>query len=200
MEWKKNKFLDESDRYGLTKTAYHFVGGLLKNARSLSSLFNPTINSYRRINAPATKSGASWSPSSISYTGNNRTHMIRIPDPGRFELRLMDGSANPYLLQAGVMAAGLFGLNNKTDPGEPLSCNMYTDYKNYPNLEKLPNDIEESLDELDENKILREAFGESTINSYIKLKSQEIREFSRHDVFDKKSSITDWEKISTLDC
>ena len=65
--------------------------------------------------------------------------MIRIPDPGRFELRLMDGSTNPYLLQAGIISAGLFGLENKIDPGEPLSCNMYTDYKNYPNLEKLPN-------------------------------------------------------------
>ena len=196
----KNKFLDQGDRYGLSKTAYHFVGGLLKNARSLSSLFNPTINSYRRINAPATKSGASWSPSSISYTGNNRTHMIRIPDAGRFELRLMDGSANPYLLQAGVIAAGLFGLNNKTDPGEPLTCNMYTDYKNYPNLEKLPNDIEESLDELDENKNLREAFGDDVINSYLKLKRKEIEDFDQNDTFDKKKPVTKWEKNNTLDC
>ena len=74
--------------------------------------------------------------------------MIRIPDPGRFELRLMDGSANPYLLQAGVIASGLYGLNNKSDPGELLTCNMYTDYKKYPNLKKLPNDIEESLKDL----------------------------------------------------
>ena len=92
--------------------AYNFLGGVIKNASSLSAFFNPTINSYRRINAPPTKSGASWSPSSISYTGNNRTHMIRIPDPGRFELRLMDGSANPYLLQASILAAGLDGLKN----------------------------------------------------------------------------------------
>ena len=130
----------------------------------------------------------------------DRTHMIRIPDPGRFELRLMDGSANPYLLQAGVIAAGLFGLNNKTDPGEPLTCNMYTDYKNYPNLEKLPNDIEESLDELDENKNLREAFGDDVINSYLKLKRNEIEDFDQNDTFDKKSSVTDWEKNNTLDC
>ena len=71
--------------------------------------------------------------------------MIRIPDPGRFELRLMDGSANPYLLQAGVIAAGLDGINNKSDPGEALTCNMYTDYKNYPNLNKLPNEIEDEM-------------------------------------------------------
>ena len=122
---KNNKFLDNGGRYGLSKLAYNFLGGIMKLAKPLSAFFNPTINSYRRINAPPTKSGASWSPSSISYSGNNRTHMIRIPDPGRFELRLMDGSSNPYLLQAGVIAAGIYGLTNKIDPGEPLSCNMY---------------------------------------------------------------------------
>jgi glutamine synthetase len=172
----------------------------MKLAKPLSAFFNPTINSYRRINAPPTKSGASWSPSSISYSGNNRTHMIRIPDPGRFELRLMDGSANPYLLQAGVIAAGLYGLNNKSDPGEPLTCNMYTDYKKYPNLKKLPNEIKDSLNELDKSKELRESFGEDVINSYLKLKNKEIDEFQRVERFDKKAAVTDWEKNNTLDC
>ena len=197
---KINKFLDMRDRYGLSKLAYNFLGGVMKNAESLSAFFNPTINSYRRINAPPTTSGATWSPSSISYSGNNRTHMIRIPDPGRFELRLIDGSANPYLLQAGIIAAGLFGMNNKSDPGEPLTCNMYTDSKNYPNLAKLPNDLEDSLSKLDDNKHLKEAFSEEVINSYIKLKNQEIDEFNKEEVFDKKKDITDWEKNNTLDC
>jgi glutamine synthetase len=197
---KINKFLNMGDRYGLSKLAYNFLGGVMKNAESLSAFFNPTINSYRRINAPPTTSGATWSPSSISYSGNNRTHMIRIPDPGRFELRLMDGSANPYLLQAGIIAAGLFGMNNKSDPGEPLTCNMYTDSKNYPNLAKLPNDLEDSLSKLDDNKHLKEAFSEEVINSYIKLKNQEIDEFNKEEVFDKKKDITDWEKNNTLDC
>ena len=197
---KTNKFLDTGNRYGLSKLAYNFLAGIMQNAESLSAFFNPTINSYRRINAPPTKSGASWSPSSISYTGNNRTHMIRIPDPGRFELRLMDGSVNPYMLQAGIIAAGLYGLNMKLDPGEPLSCNMYTDYKNYPDLAKLPDELEESLDKLDENKILRESFGDEVINSYIKLKKEEIKDFFRSDSFDKKSSVTQWEKTNTLDC
>ena len=197
---KINKFLDMRDRYGLSKLAYYFLGGVMKNAESLSAFFNPTINSYRRINAPPTTSGATWSPSSISYSGNNRTHMIRIPDPGRFELRLIDGSANPYLLQAGIIAAGLFGMNNKSDPGEPLTCNMYTDSKNYPNLAKLPNDLEDSLSKLDDNKHLKEAFSEEVINSYIKLKNQEIDEFNKEEVFDKKKDITDWEKNNTLDC
>ena len=197
---KKNKFLDKNDKLGLSKLAYNFLGGVIKNAGSLSAFFNPTLNSYRRINAPPTKSGATWSPSSISYTGNNRTHMIRVPDPGRFELRLMDGSANPYMLQAGIIAAGLYGLNMKLDPGEPLSCNMYTDYKNYPDLTKLPDELEESLEKLNENKILRESFGDEVINSYIKLKKEEIKDFFRSDSFDKKSSVTQWEKTNTLDC
>ncbi|MFL2884019.1 MAG: type III glutamate--ammonia ligase [Candidatus Pelagibacter sp.] len=195
-----NKFLDKSDRYGLNKMAYNFLGGIIKNAQSLSAFFNPTINSYRRINAPATKSGASWSPSSISYSGNNRTHMIRIPDPGRFELRLMDGSANPYLLQASIAAAGLYGMDNKSDPGELLTCNMYTDHEKYPNLEKLPDDLYESLEKLNENKIIKEAFGEEVIDSYIKLKKNELNDFETDNVFDKESSITDWEKNNTLDC
>ncbi len=195
-----NKFLDKSDRLGLSRLAYNFLGGIMKNAESLSAFFNPTINSYRRINAPPTKSGASWSPSSISYSGNNRTHMIRIPDDGRFELRLMDGSANPYLLQAGVIAAGLYGLNNKSDPGEPLNCNMYTDYKQYPNLARLPDDLEKSLEKLNESKNIKEAFGESVINSYIKLKNLELDSFYEEENFDKRSPVTQWEKNNTLDC
>ena len=199
-EGKKNKFLDKSDNLGLSKTAYNFLGGLIKNADSLSAFFNPTINSYRRINAPPTKSGATWSPSSISYTGNNRTHMVRIPDQGRFELRLMDGSANPYLLQAGVIAAGLDGLNNKIDPGEPLHCNMYEDHEKYPDLPKLPNDLNESLERLKNNKMINEAFGNDVINSYLKLRSAELKEFSNNENFDKTKPITEWERRNTLDC
>ena len=197
---KKNRFLDKSDKLGLSKMAYNFLGGVIKNASSLSAFFNPTINSYRRINAPPTKSGASWSPSSISYTGNNRTHMIRIPDPGRFELRLMDGSANPYLLQASVLAAGLYGLKNKIDPGEPLTCNMYTDYEKYPNLPKLPNELQDSLELLKNNNEMSEAFGEETINSYIKLRNSEIKEFDSKEKFDKSKPVTKWERQNTLDC
>ena len=197
---KKNVFLDKSDKLGLSKMAYNFLGGVIKNAESLSAFFNPTINSYRRINAPPTKSGASWSPSSISYTGNNRTHMIRIPDPGRFELRLMDGSANPYLLQAGVLAAGLHGLKNKVNPGKPLNCNMYTDYKKYPNLPKLPDNLDQSLQRLKNNKKMNNSFGKDVINSYLKLRNSEIKEFNQKENFNKNKPITKWERINTLDC
>ena len=197
---KKNKFLDKSNNLGLSRMAYNFLGGVIKHASSLSAFFNPTINSYRRINAPPTKSGASWSPSSISYTGNNRTHMIRIPDPGRFELRLMDGSANPYLLQASVLAAGINGIKNKIDPGKPLNCNMYEDFAKYPNLPKLPDELDQSLSQLKQNKEMNDAFGADVINSYIKLRSTEIKEFNNIERFDKSKPITKWERQNTLDC
>ena len=197
---KKNIFLDKSDKLGLSKIAYNFLGGVMKNASSLSAFFNPTINSYRRINAPPTKSGATWSPSSISYTGNNRTHMIRIPDPGRFELRLMDGSVNPYLLQAGVLAAGIEGLNKKINPGKPLHCNMYEDSDKYPNLSKLPNELGESLDKITDNKVINKAFGKNVIDSYVKLRKIELKEFNSEEKFDKSKPITKWERQNTLDC
>ena len=200
--WQENKniFLDNGDRFGLSKIAYNFLGGILYFAEPLSAFFNPTINSYRRINAPATSSGATWSPSSITYSGNNRTHMIRIPDAGRFELRLMDGSANPYLLQAGILAAGNDGMDKKRDPGKPLLINMYTDYKDYPHLKKLPSDLESALEKLNGSKELNEVFGEKVINSYIKLKNNEINNFNAKEIFSKEKPITDWEKLNTLDC
>ena len=197
---KKNKFLDKNDKLGLSKLAYNFLGGVIKNAGSLSAFFNPNLNSYRRINAPPTKSGATWSPSSISYTGNNRTHMIRVPDPGRFELRLMDGSANPYLLQAGVLAAGINGIRKRINPGKPLYCNMYTDHEKYPNLPKLPNTLEESLEMLNFNTVMKNAFGKNVLNSYIKLKKSEIESFKLKETFDKLKPITKWERSNTLDC
>jgi len=197
---KKNIFLDKHDKLGLSKIAYNFLGGIMKHASSLSTFFNPTINSYRRINAAPTKSGATWSPSSISYTGNNRTHMIRVPDPGRFELRLMDGSANPYLLQASVLAAGIEGLSKRINPGKPLFCNMYEDYKKYPNLSKLPNELKDSLDKIENNKEMNKAFGKEVIKSYVKLRTSELKDFNDNEKFDKSKPITKWERQNTLDC
>ena len=200
--WRNNKnlFFDKGDKLGLTRLAYNFLGGILNSAKALSAFFNPTINSYRRIDAPVTASGATWSPSKISYSGNNRTHMIRVPEPGRFELRLMDGSANPYLLQAGIIAAGIDGMDKKTDPGLPLFVNMYTDGDNYPNIKRLPSDLEDALEHLSASEVLLTAFGEKNITSYLKLKEQEIDDFSLKEKFSKKDPITDWEKRNTLDC
>jgi len=126
--------------------------------------------------------------------------MIRIPDPGRFELRLMDGSANPYLLQAGVIAAGIDGMEKKRDPGQPLFINMYTDGDNYPNIKKLPSNLENAIEYLSSSEVLLSAFGEKNITSYLKLKQQELKDFNSKETFSKKELITEWEKTNTLDC
>src|SRR6202042_2122991 len=99
---------------------------------------NPVVNSFKRINAPPTLSGATWSPNTVTYTGNNRTHMIRIPDVGRFEFRLADGSANPYAMQAAVLTAGLDGMAQKRDPGERLDIDMYAEGHTVKNAKRLP--------------------------------------------------------------
>ena len=85
----------------------------MKHAEALAAITNPTVNSYKRINAPRTVSGATWAPNTVTWTGNNRTHMVRVPGKGRFELRLPDGAANPYLLQAVIIAAGLDGIEHE---------------------------------------------------------------------------------------
>ena len=126
--------------------------------------------------------------------------MIRVPDPGRFELRLMDGSSNPYLLQAGIIAAGIDGMDKRRDPGQPLFINMYTDGDNYPNIKKLPSDLEEALENLSKSEVLLSAFGEKNITSYLKLKESELKDFHSKEKFSKDDPITEWEKINTLDC
>ena len=134
----KNLFADKKDKLGLSKTAYNFMGGIMNSAEALTAWFNPTINSYKRINAPVTASGATWAPNTITYPGNNRTHMIRVPGPGRFELRLMDGATNPYLLQAGILAAGIDGIEKKRNPGKPINVNMYEERHKVKGAKKLP--------------------------------------------------------------
>ena len=197
---RKNLFLNKKDNLGLSKIAYNFMGGIINSAEALTAWFNPTINSYKRINAPVTSSGATWSPNTISYSGNNRTHMIRVPGSGRFELRLMDGATNPYLLQAGILAAGIDGIEKNRNPGKPLFVNMYEEGDKLSNVKKLPNSLDQALTNLDQNKVLKSAFGDKTINSYIKLKKLEINKFKSSNSSQSNSTISDWEKINTLDC
>ena len=189
---KTNLFHDPKGELGLSKMAYSFLGGVIHNADALCSFWNPTVNSYKRINAPRTISGATWSPNTITYGGNNRTHMVRIPDAGRFELRLMDGAANLYLLQAGVLAAGLDGVDNQRDPGKRLDINMYTEGHTVRGAKKLPLNLLDALRLTDKSKVLRERFGDGVIDSYLKLKNTEWQSFTRH--------LTEWETNNTLDC
>ena len=189
---QNNLFEDSSDEMGLSTMAYHFLGGVLHNAQALTAIFNPTVNSYKRIDAQVTTSGSTWSPNAVAYGGNNRTHMVRIPDRGRFELRLMDGAANPYLMQAGVLAAGLDGVENERDPGKRLDINMYTDGHKIRGLRRLPANLLDAIRLFEKSKVLRSGLGDALVDSYSKLKYQDWRNYS--------SAISQWERDHTLDC
>jgi glutamine synthetase len=189
---RKNLFLNNRDEMGLSALAYNFLGGVIHSADALCALFNPTVNSFKRINAPRTLSGATWAPNAVSYGGNNRTHMVRIPEPGRFELRLMDGAANPYLMQAGTLAAGLDGMANKRDPGKRLDINMYTEGHKARGLKMLPLNLLDAVRTFEKSKVLRQGLGDELVSSYAKLKHVEWNSF--------KGQITAWEREHTLDC
>jgi len=192
MAGKENLFLDESDEMGLSELAYQFLGGVLHSADEMAAMLIPTVNSYKRIDAAVTSSGATWSPNAITYSGNNRTHMVRIPDSGRFEIRLMDGATNPYLLQAALVAAGLDGVANKRDPGERIDLNMYTDQHKLKDVRKLPTNLLDAIRLLDASEVARSGFGDEFIDSYVKLKHEEWQRFTR--------DISEWERRHTLDC
>jgi glutamine synthetase len=183
---------DPDGELGISEMGYHFLGGVLAHAEGLAALTNPTVNSYKRINAPMTSSGSTWAPNTITYGGNNRTHMVRIPDEGRFEFRLADGSANPYLLMAGFLAAGLDGIENKTDPGKRLDIDMYAEGHKARGAKKLPLYLIDAIRLFAKNKVLRSSLGDEFSDAYIKLKTNEWNQYSQH--------LTQWERDNTLDC
>lgn len=187
-----NLFADPADASGLSTLAYHFLGGVLESGDALSAFLTPTVNSYRRLHAATTRSGATWSPNRISYAGNNRTHMVRIPDGGRIELRLCDGAANPYLMPATILEAGLEGIAQRRHPGPKLDFNVYTDRTDADHLKPLPDNLWESLKALEANGVLTAALGAPFIQSYLKLKHAEWRDYSRH--------VSTWEVRHTVDC
>lgn len=188
----KNLFEDAQGELGLSPLAYHFLGGIMQTAEGLSAITNPSVNSYKRLNAPPTLSGATWSPNTITYAGNNRTHMIRIPDGSRFELRLADGAANPYLLQAALLVAGLDGIKNKRNPGKRLDIDMYTQAHTVTNVRRLPLNLLDALRAFDQSEVLREGLGDEFSAAYLKLKYDDWNRYSRH--------LTEWERETTLDC
>ena len=188
---KTNMFADNNMELGLSKDGRHFLGGIMRHASAMAAITNPTVNSYKRINAPRTTSGATWAPNTVTWTGNNRTHMVRVPGPGRFELRLPDGAANPYLLQAVIIAAGLDGLENKADPGKRYDIDMYAEGYKLRGAPKLPLNLLDALRNLDRDKGLKAAMGTEFSDAYLKLKYQEWNAYASH--------FTQWEKDNTLD-
>jgi len=188
---KTNVFADSEKDLGLSDKGINFLGGIMKHASAMAAITNPTVNSYKRINAPRTMSGATWAPNTVTWSGNNRTHMVRVPGPGRFELRLPDGAANPYLLQAVILAAGLDGVRTNADPGKRYDIDMYAEGHKIRGGPKLPLNMLDAIREFDKNKDLKKALGDEFSNAYIKLKMKEWNSFSSH--------FSVWEKENTID-
>ncbi len=188
---KTNVFADKSKELGLSDRGRTFLGGIMKHASALAAICNPTVNSYKRINAPRTSSGATWAPNSVTWTGNNRTHMVRVPGPGRFELRLPDGAANPYLLQAVIIAAGLDGVRTKADPGKRHDIDMYQLGHTVKDAPKLPLNLLDALREYDKDTTLKAMMGEEFSTAYLKLKQKEWDSYAAH--------FSRWETENTLD-
>ena len=188
---KTNVFADDAMDLGLSQSGRHFLGGIMKHASALAAITNPTVNSYKRINAPRTMSGATWAPNTVTWTSNNRTHMVRVPGPGRFELRLPDGAANPYLLQAVIIAAGLDGVSTNADPGKRYDIDMYAKGHKVRGAPRLPLNLLDALREFNKNKGLKSMLGDEFSAAYLKLKHQEWDAFAAH--------FSTWEKENTLD-
>ncbi len=191
LDGTSNAFADMTMPFGLSAQGKQFLGGIMQHASALAAITNPTVNSYKRINAPRTTSGATWAPNSVTWTGNNRTHMVRVPGPGRFELRLPDGAVNPYLLQAVVIAAGLNGIRAKADPGPHHDIDMYREGHLVTGAPKLPLNLLDALREYEKDTDLVNAMGHDFSAAFLKIKSQEWQSFCSH--------FTDWERDSTLD-
>jgi glutamine synthetase len=196
----ENVFLDEEDSrgLGLSELGYQFVGGLKAHARAYSAITAPTVNSYKRLKVGTTSSGATWSPVWISYGYNNRTQMLRIPGPGRIEDRTIDGSCNPYLAAAAVLASGLDGIAGSLDAGEPNAENLYAvPYQDLVarGLQALPGNLLDATRELEADHVLRKALGrtrddEEYVDYYVRVKQEEWHRYHER--------VTQWEVTEYL--
>ena len=183
---------DDPRGLGLTETAYQFIGGLKAHAKAYIALTAPTVGSYKRL-VTGTRSGSSWAPVFVSYGFNNRTQMLRIPAAGRIEDRTVDGSCNPYLAATAVLAAGLDGIANNLDPGDPTTeLNLHEvteEQRKELGVELLPANLLDATRELEKDDVLRAALGktprEDYVDYYVKVKQDEWEEWH--------NEVTPWE-------
>jgi glutamine synthetase len=196
--WKDGENVFEADPaddprgLGLSETGYQFVGGLKAHAKAYIALTAPTVGSYKRL-VTGTRSGSSWAPVFVSYGFNNRTQMLRIPAAGRIEDRTVDGSCNPYLAATAVLAAGLDGIENGLDPGDPTTeLNLHEvteEQRKELGVELLPANLLDATRELEKDDVLRAALGktarEDYVDYYVKTKQAEWEEWH--------NEVTPWE-------
>ena len=170
---KKNVFFGKDD---LSDTGRWFMGGILEHAPALSAILAPTVNSYKRLVRGGPRSGATWAPVYITYGSANRTQMIRVPGPGRIENRMVDAVANPYLACAAMLAAGLDGIEKRTEPGAPSNDNLYAltqEELAARGIRCLPANLLAAVEALAGDNVVREALGEEYAAYYIEKKTEE---------------------------
>jgi glutamine synthetase len=191
---ERNLFADPADKLGmgLSSLGYQFTAGLLAHAPALTALCNPTVNSYKRLVVGRSLTGATWAPAYISYGNNNRSTMVRMPGE-RIELRLPDGSCNPYLATTAVIAAGLDGIDRGMSAGEPANENLYgwsPAQLSEHGIGVLPQNLEQALDALESDRVICDALG-PVADEFLKLKRMEWLEYMRH--------VSDWELKTYLE-
>jgi glutamine synthetase len=165
-------FADAADARGLGISAlgYSFIGGLLDHAEALAAVACPTVNSYKRLASAPPNSGAAWSPAYATYGGNDRTHMLRVPDAGRVEDRCIDGSANPYLTLSALVACGLDGIERGVDPGDPCELNLLKIGEAEATslgLRAMPMTLWHALEHLEGDDVLRAGLGKTPDGDYV---------------------------------
>jgi glutamine synthetase len=188
-----NLFQDEKDDLGLSQVAYHFLGGIKEHAKALAAVTSPTVNSYKRLVRGAPRSGATWAPVYITYGASNRTQMIRVPGPGRIENRTVDGSANPYLAHAVLLAAGLDGIKRKLPAGKRNDKNLYEvdlEQLRTEGIDFLPSNLSEALEALEKDEVVLKALGSNYAAYYLQVKREEWKRY--HD------SVSQWETENYL--
>ena len=182
----KNAFYDPSDPLGLSNVCYNYIGGIIKHAKAMTAITNPIVNSYKRL-----VSGYE-APVNIAWSARNRSPLIRIPakrgESTRIELRSPDPSSNPYLALAVALAAGLDGIKNNITPPPPVNANIYhMNKEELENLgiERLPGSLEEALNELEKDEVIKEALGDHVYTKFLEAKRAEWDEY--------KIYVTQWE-------
>ena len=193
---KTNLFETKEDVRGcnLSKLGYHFIAGVLKHLPAICAVVAPTVNSYKRLVPRGIMPGFTWAPIFVSYGGNNRTNTVRIPlGGGRVELRLPDAACNPYLGLAMTIAAGLEGVRDKLDPGEPHNENMYLRTQSQLTdlgVSRLPRSLGQALDAFQADPLGKVVMGEKMAAAWLSYKREEWHAYSVH--------VTDWEKSRYL--
>jgi glutamine synthetase len=193
---KRNLFESTDDARGcaLSLLGYQFIAGVLRHLPAICAVVAPNVNSYKRLVPKGRMPGFTWAPIFVSYGGNNRTNTVRIPlGGGRVELRLPDAACNPYLGLAMTIAAGLEGIRDQLDPGQPHNENMYL--RSGAELAamgvvRLPRSLEQALDAFEADPLGRSVMGEKMAGAWLDFKRAEWQDYSVH--------VTDWEKSHYL--